>query len=104
MDVRRGLASSSKLRLSEPVPPFFKTQHQDDGEDVDEANPAAKETTGIAGPTPLADRDVKEEVADAAQFAIDSPDPAPGTIFEDVYWEVDNQTEAGQTGRHFFGD
>ena len=39
---------------------------QDDGEDVDEANPAATETTGIAGPTPLADRDVKEEVADAA--------------------------------------
>jgi pyruvate dehydrogenase E1 component alpha subunit len=23
---------------------------------------------------------------------------------KDVYWEVDNQTEAGRTGRHFFND
>ena len=50
------------------------------------------------------DNAVKLEVAEAAQFAIDSDDPAPETIFEDVYWEVDNQTEAGQSGRHFFGD
>lgn len=50
------------------------------------------------------DAAVKQEVAEAAQFALDSEDPAPESIFEDVYWEVDNQTEAGQTGRHFFGD
>jgi len=50
------------------------------------------------------DEAIKDETANAAQFALDSPDPAPETIFEDVYWEVDNQTEAGQTGRHFFGD
>jgi len=50
------------------------------------------------------DATVKKEVAAAAQFALDSPPPAPETIFEDVYWEVDNKTEAGQTGRHFFGD
>ena len=50
------------------------------------------------------DESIKVETANAAQFALDSPDPAPETIFEDVYWEVDNQTEAGQTGRHFFGD
>jgi len=50
------------------------------------------------------DAAVKQEVAEAAQFALDSDDPAPESIFEDVYWEVDNQTDAGQTGRHFFGD
>ncbi len=50
------------------------------------------------------DAKVKLEAAEAGQFAIDSADPAPGTIFEDVYWEVDNNTEAGQSGRHFFGD
>ncbi len=50
------------------------------------------------------DAKVKEEVAAAGQFAVDSEPPAPESIFEDVYWEVDNQTEAGQTGRHFFGD
>jgi len=47
---------------------------------------------------------VKQETAEAAQFALESEDPSPESIFDDVYWEVDNQTEAGQTGRHFFGD
>ena len=50
------------------------------------------------------DATVKQEVADAAQFALESEDPAPESIFEDVYWEVDHQTEAGQSGCHFFGD
>jgi len=50
------------------------------------------------------DNGVKEEAAAAAQFALESPDPLPESIFDDVYWEVDNQTEAGQTGRHFFGN
>jgi len=50
------------------------------------------------------DAEVKEEVAAAGQFALESEPPAPESIFEDVYWEVDHQTEAGQTGRHFFGD
>ena len=50
------------------------------------------------------DNAIKQEAAEAARFAIESDAPTPETIFEDVYWEVDNQTEAGQTGRHFFGD
>ena len=50
------------------------------------------------------DDKIKAEAAAAAEFAIGSPFPAPETIFEDVYWEVDEQTEAGLTGRHFFGD
>ena len=41
--------------------------------------------------------------ADAsADFAIKSPFPDESEIFDDVYWEVDNNTEAGRTGRHFF--
>ena len=50
------------------------------------------------------DAAVKLEVAEAARFALESEDPAPESIFEDVYWEIDHQTEAGQSGRHFFGD
>jgi pyruvate dehydrogenase E1 component alpha subunit len=50
------------------------------------------------------DAEVKAEVAAAAEFALASEDPAPESLFEDVYWEVDNNTEAGQSGRHFFGD
>ena len=50
------------------------------------------------------DEEVKAETNAAAAFALESEAPAPETIFEDVYWEVDNNTEAGSTGRHFFGD
>lgn len=50
------------------------------------------------------DDKIKQEAAAAADFAINSPFPAPESIFEDVYWEVDKQTDAGTTGRHFFGD
>lgn len=50
------------------------------------------------------DESIKDEANAAAQFALDSEFPAPETIFEDVYWEVDNNTESGSTGRHFFGD
>ena len=37
----------------------------------------------------------------AAEFAIKSPYPDESAIFDDIYWEVDNNTEAGRTGRHF---
>ncbi len=42
------------------------------------------------------------EAEAAAQFALKSPYPDESEIFDDVYWEVDNKTEAGRTGRHFF--
>ena len=38
----------------------------------------------------------------AADFAKKSPFPDESEIFDDIYWEVDNNTEAGRTGRHFF--
>ena len=45
-----------------------------------------------------------EEAKEAAAFADASPPPTVESIMEDVYWEVDNNTEAGRTGRHFFND
>jgi pyruvate dehydrogenase E1 component alpha subunit len=42
------------------------------------------------------------EAEAAAAFAIKSPYPDESEIFDDIYWEVDNNTEAGRTGRHFF--
>ncbi|MGB8467044.1 MAG: hypothetical protein WCE49_19010 [Terrimicrobiaceae bacterium] len=48
------------------------------------------------------DAEVKTEAAAAAHFAQESPPPTEASIFEDVYFEVDRQTEAGRTGRFFF--
>ena len=50
------------------------------------------------------DAEAKAEAAAAADFAIESPWPTAETIFEDIYHEVDHQTEAGRTGRHFFSE
>jgi len=50
------------------------------------------------------DAEAKAEAAAAAEFGISSPWPAEETIFEDIYYEVDHKTEAGQTGRHFFSE
>ncbi len=46
--------------------------------------------------------EVKTEVAESVRFAEDSPLPADEAITQDVYYEVDRQTLAGRTGRHFF--
>jgi len=50
------------------------------------------------------DKAAQKEVEASADFADASPYPEPESIFSDVYWEVDNNTVAGQTGRHFFND
>lgn len=50
------------------------------------------------------DKEAKQEAAASVKFAEESPYPTVDSIFEDVYWEVDNNTEAGNTGRHFFND
>lgn len=50
------------------------------------------------------DTEAKKEAAASVKFAEESPDPPLESIFEDVYWEVDNDTKAGNTGRHFFND
>ena len=50
------------------------------------------------------DQEAKLEAKAAVAFAKESPAPTLESIFDHVYWEVDEQTEAGQTGRHFFND
>lgn len=50
------------------------------------------------------DREAQQEAEASAEFAKASSYPSPESIFEDVYWEVDQMTTAGQTGRHFFND
>lgn len=50
------------------------------------------------------DAEVKAEAAASGKFAEESPFPSEESIFEDVYFEVDRQTEAGRTGRFFFND
>jgi pyruvate dehydrogenase E1 component alpha subunit len=47
-------------------------------------------------------KEAGEEAEAAARFAEQSPYPDESEILDDVYWEVDNRTEAGSTGRHFF--
>lgn len=50
------------------------------------------------------DASARNEAAAAVRFATESPLPNPADIFSDVYYEVDRQTPAGRTGRHFFND
>jgi pyruvate dehydrogenase E1 component alpha subunit len=50
------------------------------------------------------DREAKAEANAAADFADASPYPQVEDITRDVYFEVDEFTEAGRTGRHFFND
>jgi pyruvate dehydrogenase E1 component alpha subunit len=50
------------------------------------------------------DEAAKAEAAASVEFADESPIPQEESITQDVYFEVDRQTEAGRTGRHFFHD
>jgi pyruvate dehydrogenase E1 component alpha subunit len=46
----------------------------------------------------------RAEAEAAAKFADESPLPNRADIFSDIYYEVDNKTEAGRQGTHFFND
>ena len=50
------------------------------------------------------DKAAMKEAVEAEKFADSSPPPTVESIAEDVYWEVDNNTEVAQNGRHFFND
>ena len=50
------------------------------------------------------DKAAKAEAAASAVFADESPFPEVSAITEDVYYEVDEFTEAGRTGKHFFNE
>ena len=47
-------------------------------------------------------KEAQDEANASADFAEQSPFPEPESIMDDVYWEVDNDTESGRTGTHFF--
>jgi len=47
-------------------------------------------------------KEIDEEAKASVEFAEKSPAPEIQDIYDDVYWEVDEKTEAGQTGKHFF--
>jgi pyruvate dehydrogenase E1 component alpha subunit len=48
------------------------------------------------------DKAAKEEANAAVTFAEQSPLPEETDILNDVYWEVDHQTEAAKNGSYFF--
>ena len=48
------------------------------------------------------DRAAKEEANAAVTYAEESPFPQESDLLTDVYWEVDNRTEAAQHGSYFF--
>lgn len=50
------------------------------------------------------DAEARAEAVDSVKFAEDSPLPSDASLTEDVYFEVDRQTAAGRTGKHFFND
>ncbi len=50
------------------------------------------------------DKEAKKMAEASAQFAEEAPAPTEEDILRDVYWEVDEGTEAGKNGRHFFND
>ena len=50
------------------------------------------------------EKEATKETAKAIKFAESSPPPTVDDFLHDVYWEVDEDSEAGNTGRHFFND
>ena len=50
------------------------------------------------------EKEATRETAAAIKFAENSPAPTVEAILQDVYCEVDENSEAGNTGRHFFND
>ncbi|HWH69934.1 MAG TPA: pyruvate dehydrogenase (acetyl-transferring) E1 component subunit alpha [Candidatus Sulfotelmatobacter sp.] len=61
---------------------------------------------GVTSEAQIAELDTaaRNEAAAAVQFAQESPWPKEADIFADIYYEVDRQTAAGRTGKHFFND
>jgi pyruvate dehydrogenase E1 component alpha subunit len=50
------------------------------------------------------DQQAKAEANAAVKFAEESLYPEIGDVFNDIYWEVDNQTDAARHGTYFFND
>jgi len=52
----------------------------------------------------LIEKEATREAKEAVKFAEASSPPTIEDISKDIYWEVDNNTEAAQNGRYFFND
>lgn len=93
-------ANAKKYRSAEEIE-FYKANH-------DPIHLWQKRliSEGVLDETKAAELDnaARLEADAAAKFAEESPFPAPEEIFADVYYEVDQQTLSGRTGRHFFND
>lgn len=93
-------ANAKKYRSPEEIE-YYKTHH-----DPLRLWQAALIAEGLLDEAAAAalDNDARLEAEAAARFADESPFPSEDEIFDDVYWEVDNRTPSGATGRHFFND
>ena len=93
-------ANAKKYRTKEEIE---KYQNEHDPIKVWE-NILIKEGVFEADDAREINRAAKDEADAAARYADNSPLPDVSEITDDVYYEVDNDTEAGRTGRHFFND
>lgn len=93
-------ANAKKYRKAEEIE-FYKQNH-----DPIRLWQKQLKVEGVADDEVIAaiDREARQEAENAVKFAEDSPFPELEEIFDDVYYEVDQGTEAGRTGRHFFND
>jgi pyruvate dehydrogenase E1 component alpha subunit len=64
---------------------------------IDEGTLTAEQAKAI-------EKEATKETTEAIKFAEAASPPTIEEIQHDVYWEVDEDTEAGNTGRHFFND
>lgn len=93
-------ANAKKYRREEEIE-FYKTNHDPiqlwQRQLIEEGVITEEDSQEI-------DREAKKEADAAAKFAMESDFPHVEEIFSDVYWEVDERTESGVTGKHFFND
>ena len=98
-----GVVISPKIIFSAAYPPSDGYQPAHDPLTLWQ-NPLLSEKVITQAQIEKIDAEAKAEAAAAAEFGIASPWPSEESIFEDIYHEVDHQTQAGQTGRHFFSE
>jgi pyruvate dehydrogenase E1 component alpha subunit len=99
-DARHNKPAGEGYRTKEEIERY---QRQHDPIAIHRANLISEKLLTEAKATEIDQAAMKEAEASGV-FAEQSALPDPSEIFDDVYWEVDNRTESGSTGRHFFND
>jgi len=104
MGTSQSRSSAYKETLAKRAEAYDMAWATVNGEDIYEVRAKTQEAIEraheLSKPTILEIFTYKE----ALKFAEESPFPEIESIFDDVYWEVDEKTAAGTTGRHFFND